>query len=379
MKKLDEKLSLFRLAEAFGVAPDPKLLEEIKTLQDQQERLKARVHAASQALFEAPAKEYKRPSTYPDGKAIPAQLPDLYQPATNPGVPKNQRCDNCEYYVAESKKCTRWNNAVVKPAYWCAKWDAIVAKKAVKEETVPAQPESAVDIVSKYIKESTVVGPEPVLAQPASGLENKVKQLEAWISRIAATGSGSGEVNFRWLDDVDRSSIDQNKYLTYNPTSKKFQFTDTRVSIEAFDRSTSIALTSTPQLLQPNSFINSKNLTYDTSTGIFTFLTQCEVSLALSLNALANAAGQIVYQYAERNTGTGWVVIPNSGKSFQLTNTQHTQIVNAQTVSRLAGEQIRYFIYASADNKVILNTETLAAVTANTVYIPAIRIQYAGR
>lgn len=192
MKKLDEKLSLLRLAEAFGVAPDPKLLEEIKTLQDQQERLKARVHAASQALFEAPAKEYKRPSTYPDGKAIPAQLPDLYQPADNPGVPKNQRCDNCEYYVAESKKCTRWNNAVVKPAYWCAKWDPIVAKKAVKEETVPAQPESAVDIVSKYIKESTVVAPEPVLAQPVSGLENKVKQLEAWISRIAATGPGGG-------------------------------------------------------------------------------------------------------------------------------------------------------------------------------------------
>ena len=72
--------------------------------------------------------EYKRPSTYPDGKAIPASLPDLYQPASNAGVPKNQRCDNCEYYVTESKKCTRWNNAVVRPAYWCAKWDNIKAK-----------------------------------------------------------------------------------------------------------------------------------------------------------------------------------------------------------------------------------------------------------
>ena len=72
--------------------------------------------------------EYKRPSTYPDGKAIPASLPDLYQPASHAAVPKNQRCDNCEYYVAESKKCTRWNNAVVKPAYWCAKWDNIKAK-----------------------------------------------------------------------------------------------------------------------------------------------------------------------------------------------------------------------------------------------------------
>jgi hypothetical protein len=191
VKKLDEKLSLLRMAEAFGVAPDPKLVEEVKRLQTQQEQLKNRVHAASQAMFEAPATEYKRPSKYPDGKAIPANLPDLYQPADNAGVPKNQRCDNCEYYVVESKKCTRWNNAVVKPAYWCAKWDPIVAKKQT-EEVLIVQPETSVDLVSKYIKESTVVAPEPVLAQPVSGLENKVKQLEAWISRIAATGPGGG-------------------------------------------------------------------------------------------------------------------------------------------------------------------------------------------
>jgi hypothetical protein len=191
VKKLDEKLSLLRMAKAFGIAPDPKLVEEVKRLQKQQEQLKARVHAASQAMFEAPAKEYKRPSTYPDGKAIPANLPDLYQPADNDGVPKNQRCDNCEYYVVESKKCTRWNNAVVKPAYWCAKWDPIVAKKQ-NEEVQIVQPETSVDLVSKYIKESTVVGPEPVLAQPTPVLEQKVKQLEAWISRIAATGPGGG-------------------------------------------------------------------------------------------------------------------------------------------------------------------------------------------
>jgi len=387
MKKLNELQSLVKLAQNFGQEPDPKLLAEIAHLQQQQDKklkqqteLKARVRSAyaSLELFEAPAKEYKRPSTYADGKSIPANLPDLYQPASNAGVPENQRCDNCKYYVAESKKCTRWNNAVVKPAYWCAKWDAIVAKKQ-NEEVKIVRSETSVDLVSNYIKESTVVGPEPVLAQPTPVLEQKVKQLEAWISRIAATGSGSGEVNFRWLDDVDRSSIDQNKYLTYNPTSKKFQFEDTRVSIEAFDRSTSIALTSTPQLLRPNIFINSKNLTYDTSTGIFTFLTQCEVSLALTVNAVSAGSNHRVYQYAERNTGSGFQPIANSGKNFQLVNGQNTQIVNAQTISRLAGEQIRYFIYSDSADKVTLITETLPNVTGNTVFVPAIRIQYAGR
>jgi hypothetical protein len=200
MKRLNELQSLVKLAQNFGQDPDSKILAEIKYLQEQQDKklkqqneLKARVRSAyaSLELFEAPAKEYKRPSKYPDGKAIPASLPDLYQPADNAGVPKNQRCDNCEFYIAESKKCTRWNNAVVKPAYWCAKWDAIVAKKQTEEVQI-VQPETSVDLVSNYIKESTVVGPEPVLAQPTPVLEQKVKQLEAWISRIAATGPGGG-------------------------------------------------------------------------------------------------------------------------------------------------------------------------------------------
>jgi hypothetical protein len=230
MKKLNELQSLVKLAQNFGQDPDPKILAEIKYLQEQQDKklkqqteLKARVHVASLELFEAPAKEYKRPSTYPDGKSIPANLPDLYQPASNAGVPENQRCDNCEYYVIESKKCTRWNNAVVKPAYWCAKWDPIAAKKQ-NEEVKIVKPKTAVDIVSNYIKESTVVGPEPVLAQPTPVLEQKVKQLEAWISRIAATGPGGGEVNLRWLDDVDRSNITDGQYLRYDGPTKKFTF-----------------------------------------------------------------------------------------------------------------------------------------------------------
>jgi hypothetical protein len=66
--------------------------------------------------------EYKRPARYPDGKPIPADLPDLYQSASNSSVPNGQRCDNCKFYVVKTEKCTRWNNAVVKPAYWCAKW-----------------------------------------------------------------------------------------------------------------------------------------------------------------------------------------------------------------------------------------------------------------
>lgn len=341
-RALQEKRTLVEMARRFGQEPSPGLLEELAVLeQDEAARLKR-----ESDLRERIAQDL----TELFGKVVPHEL------------------------VQSSPEPTAATTAAL---------SVTLTETQADQQLEITLPTSTVDAVSDYIKrnvrESTVVNPDPVLAQPQKNLETEIRRLEQWISRIAATGAGSGEVNFRWLDDVDRSTINKDWYLTYNPVSKKFQFEDTRCSIEAFDRSTSIALLATPQLLQPSSFTNSKNITYDSSTGVFTFLRQCEVNLALTVNALANAAGQRVYQYAERNTGSGWVPIVNSGKSYQLTNTQHTQIVNAQTVSRQAGEQIRYFIYASDVNKVDLVTETLPNVTGNTVYIPAIRIQYAGR
>jgi hypothetical protein len=236
---------------------------------------------------------------------------------------------------------------------------------------------SQIPDLDKYLKPKSETPKEAPLTNEFKQVNDKIKFLERWISQIQHTGPGSGEVNFRYLDDVNRSSIAENRQLMYDDDTKKFLFVDTRVSIEAFDRSPSIPLLATPQILKPSSFTNSKNLTYDPETGVFTFLTQCEVTLALTLNALAAASNQRVYQYAERNSGSGWVPIQNSGKNYQLTNSQHTQIVNAQTISRQAGEQIRYFIYAGEVGKVSLVTETLP--NAPDVYVPAIRIQYAGR
>jgi hypothetical protein len=248
---------------------------------------------------------------------------------------------------------------------------------------VPSVATQVAESIKRQIGEGTLVRPDAQMPAENAALEQKVKYLEAWISRVAATGPGGGEVILRWLDDVDRSTINQDWYLTYDPVRKKFIFKDigstTRVSIETFDRSSSIALTATPVLLRPASTINSKNLTYDSSTGIFTFLTDCEVSLAITLNVIADASGQRLYQYAETNTGSGWAPFANSGKVSSLTNNQLTQIVNAQSASRTVGQQIRYYLWSSSPDKVRLVTETLPNVSGATVFVPAIRIQYAGR
>jgi hypothetical protein len=70
------------------------------------------------------ARDYKRPSTYPDSERIPASLPPAYQPASNSGVPDNQNCGNCGYYNEDSKKCGKFAGyPVVRNTYWCLMWE----------------------------------------------------------------------------------------------------------------------------------------------------------------------------------------------------------------------------------------------------------------
>jgi len=66
--------------------------------------------------------DYQRGPNYPDGSPIPRSLPPRYQFSGNPGVPFPQKCSNCEYYNPQNNRCSFWNNAVVKPDYWCSHW-----------------------------------------------------------------------------------------------------------------------------------------------------------------------------------------------------------------------------------------------------------------
>jgi hypothetical protein len=62
------------------------------------------------------------------------------------------------------------------------------------------------------------------MSRTLDDLRNKIKQLENWISKIASTGPGSGEVNLLRLDDVDTSNIGNNKFLRYNAANAKIEF-----------------------------------------------------------------------------------------------------------------------------------------------------------
>lgn len=148
--------------------------------------------------------------------------------------------------------------------------------------------------------------------------------------------------------------------------------------IEAYDRTASIAITTTQTLLKPANFLpaTAVGITYDPTTGVFTFQHDGVYSLAITLNITTSNANQVVYVYAQKNIGAGWVNTVNSGKEYKLTNGQTVQYATPQAVYRTAGEQTRYYIYSNGTTSSLV-TQTLPGITP-TVYVPAIRIQYAG-
>jgi hypothetical protein len=62
--------------------------------------------------------------TYPDGEAIPESLPPLYVDSSDPQVPAEQNCANCQYYKPSEGYCIKFD-ANVRPLFWCAKWEAV--------------------------------------------------------------------------------------------------------------------------------------------------------------------------------------------------------------------------------------------------------------
>lgn len=148
--------------------------------------------------------------------------------------------------------------------------------------------------------------------------------------------------------------------------------------IEAYDRTASITIPTTPTLLKPANYLPPayEGVTYDPATGEFTFQYEGVYSLSISLNIRGSNAGQVVYVYAQRNVGAGWTNNTNSGKAYKLFNNTDVQFVNPQSVYRAAGEKTRYYIYAGSSGPT-LETIALPGITP-AVYVPAIRIQFAG-
>jgi hypothetical protein len=88
-------------------------LKEVDLMMQTLEKYESMLGSAA-SIMPAAEMPFIEGRTYPDGTAIPATLPELYQPAESA-----ENCANCGAY--QNGQCAIWA-APVKGSYWCAKW-----------------------------------------------------------------------------------------------------------------------------------------------------------------------------------------------------------------------------------------------------------------
>ena len=209
MKNLKEKQFLVNMALSLGQVPDPALVKEIsehKALMDsitplgdefgellaQLAQLKSEVETVKQVV--EVKQQYFNPTDYPKPPTLEELMAIAPEEVIAPIVEKHVEEKPIEVTVKEK----------LSPLIAAA--SEHITKEIQKEAVSFQQPE--IDPMSRTLDD----------------LRNKIKQLENWISKIASSGPGSGEVNLLKLDDVDTSNIGNNKFLRYNAANAKIEF-----------------------------------------------------------------------------------------------------------------------------------------------------------
>jgi hypothetical protein len=96
-----------------------------------------------------------------------------------------------------------------------------VVEEIVEEVAEPTLQEKSVQyITAEAPAEKTVINEAVVFQKQIDNLKSHINQLALGMQGMG----GGGEVNLRWLDDVDRSSIADGRWLKYNGTTGKFEF-----------------------------------------------------------------------------------------------------------------------------------------------------------
>ena len=215
MKSIKEKQFLVNMAIALGQTPDPALVKEInehKELMDsitprgdefggflaQLAQLKDEVETVKQVVevkqqYFAPI-DYPKPPTLEELMSIVPE--EVFEPAYEP--------DDGPLTEDQIEQ----------------------VQESVKEEVSPLIA-AASEYITKEVQMEAVSFQQPdmdPMSRTLDDLRKKISQLENWISRIAATGPGSGEVNLLRLDDVDTRAIGNGKFLRYNEANAKIEF-----------------------------------------------------------------------------------------------------------------------------------------------------------
>ena len=165
---------------------------------------------------------------------------------------------------------------------------------------------------------------KPVEEKFQKFIDNVQKDVSAFKTKVNAVivksggqhggSSGSGEVNLRYLDDIDRNSIADGYVLSYDNASSKFVFvaqTGGGSTIDAFARTTANSAFSTANAsyTQANTALSIAQSAFaQANTGGAAGTDNLARSIANSAFSTANSALSIAQSaFAEANTGAGGV------------------------------------------------------------------------
>lgn len=209
MKNIKEKQLLVNFAKALGQDVDPSIVKEVESYT----AIQKEVH---KSIRESSLKDLSEAFRSIKLEKAPQEPTTEVIIETNYPLPPS--LDDLMASLSEAKE----------------EIQDVFDKASEIEETLPEEEktelkESLVDLASKFISEApknSFQQPDPlVVSSDIDAIRGKIKFLEQWLSKVSTAGPGSGEVRFRYLDDVDRSTIDNSEHvLRYNPVSKKFFF-----------------------------------------------------------------------------------------------------------------------------------------------------------
>jgi hypothetical protein len=232
MKNIKEKEALIKMSLVLGIEPDlelvlevakqKKLIEDIKISGDDfikalDNVVDAVVEEVEQNDVEVIIKEEHRE--------------DIKQ--TYFEYPKPPTLDEISFLIVEdSNDYTEVKNQFVDNIVTIPlppSLDELLEFHSIKEDVIPRNKliDKAREAISAQIKNEQVMTSKETTQpndQTLPELQRKVKYLEQWISRIAVTSPGSGEVNLKNLDDVDTTNLQNNYLLKYNSSNSKFEF-----------------------------------------------------------------------------------------------------------------------------------------------------------
>lgn len=186
MQTIKEKKLLVKFAKSMGQPIDPALVEEVERYEALQETIKESVRTMAKEVFDLPVRV--------------AVVETVTDPIVEP-EPIVEVVEDSEVVEESRTEQTEAPNLIDRAA------------KAIKP--VVAEADS--------YQQPSVPAPQDIKA-----IKDKLKFLEQWMSKISLAGPGGGEVNLRWLDDVDRSTIQDGYFLKYNDTKKKFEFVEVK-------------------------------------------------------------------------------------------------------------------------------------------------------